>query len=98
MFTIFQSLFGSKTDIKQLIAEGAIIVDVRTAQEFKGGHFNGSKNIPLDQVKNKIDEIKKLNKPIITVCQSGMRSATAKSILKAYNIDAYNGGSWFSLK
>jgi rhodanese-related sulfurtransferase len=71
---------------------------VRTPGEFQGGHIKGSKNIPLNTISSKINEIKKLNKPVIACCASGMRSSQATSILKSNGIDAMNGGGWNSLQ
>lgn len=83
--------------IKEYIENGAIIIDVRTKSEYDSGHIKNSKNIPLDKIHSKIEEIKKLNKPIITCCRSGMRSGQANSILKSEGIDSINGGSWLNL-
>ncbi|WP_375241883.1 rhodanese-like domain-containing protein [Lacinutrix sp.] len=91
-------LFGNKNDkIKDLLTRDAIIIDVRTVNEYKQGTIPGSKNIPLQVINGKINDIKKLNKPIITCCTSGMRSGSAASILKAQGIEAVNGGGWMSL-
>lgn len=98
MLGIFKKLFGPKTDFKQLMEEGAVIVDVRTPAEYQTGHIQGSKNIPLDQLKGKLSELKKSAKPVITVCRSGARSGMAKSILSASGIRVYNGGPWNSLR
>ncbi|OSZ81960.1 sulfurtransferase [Chitinophagaceae bacterium IBVUCB1] len=90
--------FGPKADIGQLIHEGAIILDVRTQGEYASGHIKGSINIPVDQLKSKMASLKK-DKAIITCCASGMRSASAKGILKANGFaEVHNGGSWQSLK
>lgn len=89
---------GSSVNYKELIGNGAIIIDVRTTGEFKSGHLQGSKNYPLDSIRTKVSDLKKLNKPVITVCRSGSRSSMAKNILKAAGIEVYNGGSWYSLK
>lgn len=98
MITFIKKLFGGKTtDFKALIEQNAQIIDVRTPSEFNGGHFKKSTNIPLQDLKNKMNKINK-NKPVITVCASGMRSASAKSILAKNGFDAYNGGSWTSLQ
>jgi len=83
-----------KTDFASLVREGAVIIDVRTAAEFREGHIRGSRNIPLDSIKNKLGEIKKLQKPVITVCRSGARSNMARSILASGGVTVYNGGSW----
>jgi rhodanese-related sulfurtransferase len=54
-------------------------------------------NIPLDSLKNNLSKLKK-DKPVITCCASGMRSASAKGLLKANGfVDVYNGGAWVSL-
>lgn len=81
----------------KLVEQGAVIVDVRTKGEFKEGHINGSRNIPLDTIRNEVQSLKKLNKPVITVCRSGNRSRMAKSILVSAGIEVYNGGAWTSL-
>jgi rhodanese-related sulfurtransferase len=89
---------GDKTnDIQEFVAKGAVIIDVRSPGEFSGGHIKGSKNIPLDTIGSKINEIKKGNKPVIACCASGMRSAQATSILKQNGIEVINGGGWSSL-
>lgn len=98
MFTFLKKLFKPPADLIKLVKEGAEIVDVRTKDEFRMGHIDGSKNIPLETIKKELQKIKKLNKPIITVCHSGNRSAIARSILSSTGIEAYNGGPWTSLK
>ena len=94
MFDFIKKLFGPGVDFKKLIAEGAIIVDVRTPAEYKSGHISGSINIPVDSIKAKIDDLRKKNQTIITCCRSGARSGVAKDILLNAGIDAYNGGPW----
>lgn len=91
-------LSGKSENIKEFMDKGAVIIDVRTPGEFQGGHIKGSKNIPLNTIGNQIDSIKKLNKPVIACCASGMRSAQATSILKNSGIEAMNGGGWSSLQ
>ena len=94
MFSFLKNLFGPGTDFKGLKENGAIIIDVRTPQEFDHGHIQGSKNIPLDKIQREAATIKNFNKPIITVCKSGGRSSMAKSILKSAAVEVYNGGPW----
>ena len=78
--------------MKELIEKGTV-VDVRSPQEFAGEHFPGAINIPLDQVPQKVDEIKEMPKPIVAYCRSGNRSGMAVSMLKQAGItDAVNGG------
>lgn len=90
---MFGKLF-KKTDYKKLLAEGAVIIDVRSPAEFKGGSVPGSENIPLGNIPGRIKQIKSLNVPVICVCASGMRSGAANGQLKAAGIESYNGGPW----
>ncbi|HEY1113499.1 MAG TPA: rhodanese-like domain-containing protein [Chitinophagaceae bacterium] len=99
MFDFIKNLFGSSTaDLGQLIENGAVVLDVRTKAEYDAGHIKGSKHIPLDRIKTQVEGIRKLNKPVITVCRSGSRSAMAKNILSSAGVEVYNGGSWLTLK
>lgn len=91
-------LGGKSESIKEFIDKGAVIIDVRTPGEFQGGHIKGSKNIPLNTIENQIESIKKMNKPVIACCASGMRSSQATSILKSNGIEVMNGGGWSSLE
>lgn len=100
MIQLFKKLFGSgpKVNYKQLVAAGATIVDVRTKGEYQSGHIKGSVNIPLNNLRNSLSKIKK-DKPVITCCASGMRSASGKNILKSSGFnEVYNGGGWMSLQ
>jgi phage shock protein E len=96
----FQKLFGGgNSDAQQAVANGATIIDVRSPQEFAGGHAKGAVNIPLNTLKSNITKIKKMKKPIVLCCASGMRSGQGTSILKSEGIDeVYNAGSWTTLK
>ena len=92
-------LTGNKSDkIKDFRSRNAIIIDVRTKEEFSQGAITGSKNIPLQSLKGEINDIKKLNKPVIVCCASGMRSSSAAAVLNSHGIEAINGGGWSSLK
>jgi rhodanese-related sulfurtransferase len=85
-------------DLSELVKKGAQIIDVRTPGEYQSGHIQGSVNIPLQQLSENILMIEK-NKPVITCCASGIRSASAKSFLRSKGFtDVYNGGSWQSLQ
>ena len=77
----------------------ATIIDVRTPEEFTEGHFPNAINIPLDQVAQRIEEFRKMKKPIRAYCRSGNRSGVAVSILKQNGIaEAINGGGLDDLK
>ena len=93
-----QDLFGNRSSaLKQFINDGAVIIDVRTPYEYNSGHIKGSRNVPLDVLQSKWEEVRKLNKPVITVCHSGMRSNSAKTFLEAKGLKVINGGSWAAL-
>ena len=99
MIGFLKKLFaGSSVNFKELVSKGAVIIDVRSPGEYKTGHVQGSKNYPLDNIRSKVADIKKMSKPVITVCRSGSRSGIAKGILKSAGIEVYNGGAWTSLK
>jgi len=87
-----------KTDYAALLKEGAVILDVRSKSEYDGGHIKNSVNIPVDQLQGNLSKLKDKNKPVITCCASGIRSASAKSILQNNGYkNVYNGGGWTSL-
>ncbi len=89
---------GPAVNYAELVKQGAAIVDVRTKGEYASGHIRGSINIPLDQLQNRLGQLKK-DKVIITCCASGMRSSSAKSILKSNGFtEVHNGGGWGSLQ
>jgi phage shock protein E len=97
MFELFKNLFGPRIDYKQLFSDGAQLIDVRTKAEFDSGNIPGSKNIPLQILGTQLNKLDK-SKPIITCCASGMRSATAKGILKSNGFkEVHNGGAWTRL-
>jgi len=85
-------------DLNLLLQQGAVIIDVRTPGEFKSGHIAGSLNYPLDSIQHKVSELKKIQKPLITVCRSGMRSNLAQGQLRNAGLEAYNGGAWMQLR
>jgi phage shock protein E len=90
--------FGPKLDYAELLKKGAIILDVRSKAEFESGHVEGSINIPVDKLSDHVTELPK-DKPIITCCASGIRSAKANRILTSNGFkELYNGGGCMSLQ
>lgn len=78
--------------VRQRIASGAKIVDVRTPGEFRGGAYPGAVNIPLQILAGRLREIPK-NRPVVLYCASGMRSASAARVLKRAGYeDVVNAG------
>ena len=99
MLDAIKSLFGmDKTNYAELVKKGALILDVRSKSEYDGGHIKDSINIPVDQLQKNLSKLKDKDKTIITCCASGMRSASAKSILQNNGYkNVHNGGGWSSL-
>jgi phage shock protein E len=100
MLEKIKRFFGIKpaTDFGLLIACGAKIIDVRSPGEFASGHLKTSVNIPLGSIPSGLGKLKK-DDVIITCCASGMRSGSARSIMRSKGYtNVYNGGSWQSLK
>ena len=90
---------GPSVDYATLVKEGAVVLDVRTKGEYSGGHIKGSINVSVNQLACNLHRLPDKQKPIITCCASGMRSASAKSILKSEGYaKVYNGGSWSDLR
>ena len=82
-------------DIQKLINDSqTTIVDVRTEGEFLEGNVNGSINIPLHEVVDRIEELTQMQ-PLVLCCLSGGRSGQATAFLHAQGCDqVYNGGGW----
>jgi phage shock protein E len=74
-----------------------VVIDVRTPAEFMGGNVAGSINIPLQEIQQRVDEIKTMQQPIVLCCASGGRSGQATQYLKSLGIDCENGGSWMDV-
>ena len=77
----------------------ATIVDVREPSEYEQGMVEGSINIPLGDVPNRIEEFKAMKKPLVLCCRSGARSGQAVQFLEANGVvDLFNGGPWGEVK
>lgn len=74
--------------------ENVTMLDVRTSEEFNSGHIDGFKNIPVDELRERLEEIEK-NKPVYLICQSGLRSYIASRILEGNGFDTYNFSGGF---
>ncbi len=73
------------------------IVDVRTSAEFRRGNVAGSINIPLQEIPQRINELKNLHQPLVLCCASGNRSGQAHSYLAQQGIESWDGGSWLTV-
>ncbi len=73
----------------------ATIIDVRTPEEFAMGKVEGSTNIPLNEVPDRVEDFKKMEGDIILCCASGNRSGQATLFLEQNGMtNVYNGGGW----
>lgn len=96
---VFNFLFGNrKNQVQDYINKGAIILDVRTLKEYNTEHIEGAIHITITELKDRLEDVKTYNKPVIAYCRSGIRSAQAKQILNSNGFDAINGGGIAKLK
>ncbi|MDO6802618.1 rhodanese-like domain-containing protein [Wenyingzhuangia sp. 1_MG-2023] len=80
--------------IQEYLKNGAVVLDVRTDEEYAAGHVEGSEHIVLQTLPGKVEVVKAYAKPVIAVCRSGARSQQATDFLKQQGIDIMNGGPW----
>lgn len=82
-------------DVETLPRDGSVtLLDVRTTGEYRCGHIDGFRNIPVDELRERLDELEK-EKPVYVVCQSGLRSYIATRILAGHGYNAYNFSGGF---
>ncbi len=82
-------------DADNLINDGGVtLLDARTPMEYNRGHIEGFVNIPVDSLRERLNELDK-EKPVYVICQSGLRSYIASRILTGNGFDAYNFAGGF---
>lgn len=82
-------------DLNRLPRDGSVtLLDMRTAEEYGGGHIDGFQNIPVDELRERLDEVGK-GRPVYVICQSGLRSYIACRILAGHGYEAYNFAGGF---
>ena len=82
-------------DAAALPRDGSVtLLDTRTPGEYHRGHISGFKNIPVDELRQRIGEIE-TGKPVYVICQSGLRSYIATRILEGHGYEAYNFAGGF---
>ena len=82
-------------DVSALPQDGSVtLLDTRTAEEYTGGHIEGFRNIPVDELRERLGEIES-GKPVYVICQSGLRSYIACRILAGYGYETYNFAGGF---
>ena len=77
------------SEVRKLVENNEIIIDVREENEYALSHIKVAKNIPLSQIRNRLDEIPK-DKTVYVHCRSGQRSYNAALVLKHHGYDVYN--------
>lgn len=82
-----RSISAKEFEQEQKSMRDGILLDVREPHEFKSGHIPGAKNLPLSQLKSRINEVPK-DKPVLLYCQSGMRSKRAAALFKKNGISS----------
>ncbi len=91
-------LFGSKkSKVTSPPAANKLIIDVRNPFEYREGHIDGAINIPVHELRSKMEEIKSKGKPVVTYCSTGNRSEHAAYILKDNEVEVTDGGGFDSL-
>lgn len=82
-FQVFKRLGQvSSAQARQLVKDGARLVDVRTPGEFNAGHLPGAVNVPLQELGARLKQLGAKEKPVVLYCASGSRSSMAMSVLK----------------
>lgn len=82
-------------DVPALPVDGSVtLLDTRTEEEYRQGHIAGFRNIPVDELRKRMDEIEP-GKPVYVICQSGLRSYIAYRILAGNGFDCYNFSGGF---
>ena len=85
---------------KEMIRSGALVVDVRSKEEFKSGHLEGALNVPHTEIEENLSLFgADKDKQIVVYCRSGRRSGIAKEVLEKNGFTAvHNGGGYERLK
>ncbi len=81
-------------ELEKLRKSSVTLLDTRTVGEYNRGHIEGFKNIPVDELRERLSEIEP-GKPVYVICQSGLRSYIASRILEGNGFTAYNFSGGF---
>jgi rhodanese-related sulfurtransferase len=72
------------TEARQLVAAGALLLDVRSADEFSRGHLPRAVNIPVQELDRRLAEVGPAKRDVVVYCRSGHRSARAAQLLREH--------------
>ncbi|MCY1213688.1 Thiosulfate sulfurtransferase GlpE [compost metagenome] len=79
----------SVAEAKELLTSRAVLIDVRSAQEWRSGHAPQARHLPLDKLQAGVTGLQK-GRPVVAMCQSGVRSASAARLLASQGYEAYS--------
>ncbi len=85
--------FLDPEEARRMMAAGAIVVDVRTQEEWDQGHAANSILMPLHELAAHFEQLPQ-DVPVLLVCRSGARSGQATAYLRNQGLDAHNLGPW----
>lgn len=71
----------SGQEARALVQGGALLLDVRSPEEYAAGHVDGALNIPVDALATRLDEVGPKERPVVVYCRSGVRSRKARALL-----------------
>ena len=96
---IVRKRYFDTTDYKSMLDKGAVIIDVRSEEEFLTGHVDNSLNIPLADLPSHFNKLKDKHQLIILCCKSGMRTRAAEILMSSKGYEnVVNGGNWSHLQ
>lgn len=84
---------ASAAEAKTLVEKGALLLDVRTPQEFSSGHLSGAKNIPVQELATRMSELPPPSRSVVVYCRSGGRSASAARLLRSSGYQVHDLGA-----
>ena len=82
----------SKREAHALVAHGAVLLDVRTAEEYAEKHVDGAVNIPVNELEKRLGELPR-DRQIVVYCHTGARAGVATIILRKHGRNAHNAGA-----
>ncbi len=83
------------TVMQQAVSDGGMLLDVRSPGEFQSGHLEGAHNIPVDELKSRLEELGSKDRPVVVYCASGVRSRSATTLLRDNGFShVHDLGSW----
>ncbi len=82
----------SPAEAHRLVAAGALLLDVRTREEYGEGHLPHAVNVPVQEIDRRLAELQPASRPIVVYCRSGHRSANAAETLRAAGFRVHDLG------